>query len=88
MSSEEEASAPDPSQQTRAMQELLPYLHDLVGDTAEITTEDYWSCERDGSVQGTPRCCCRRPRHRDNGTWEVQGRRDVVGRVSSTYRVR
>ena len=50
MSSEEEASDPDPSQQTRAMQELLPYLHDLVGDTAEITTEDYWSSEPDGSV--------------------------------------
>jgi len=50
MSSEEEAFAPDPSEQTRAMQELLPYLHDLVGDTAEITTEDYWSSERDGSV--------------------------------------
>ncbi|OII22949.1 hypothetical protein [Frigoribacterium sp. MCBA15_019] len=50
MSSEEEAHAPDFSEQARAMQELLPYLHDIVGDTAEITTEDYWGSEPDGSV--------------------------------------
>lgn len=50
MSSEEEAYAPDFSEQARAMQELLPYLHDIVGDTAEITTEDYWGSEPDGSV--------------------------------------
>jgi len=50
MSFEEEDSAPDSSQQGRAMQELLPYLHDIVGDTAEITIEDYWASEADGSV--------------------------------------
>jgi len=50
MSSEEEASAPDFSQQGRAMQELLPYLHDIVGDTAEITTKDYWASKTDGHV--------------------------------------
>lgn len=50
MSSEEEAHAPDFSEQAQAMQELLPYLHDIVGDTAEITTDDYWGSEPDGTV--------------------------------------
>ncbi|GGL92816.1 hypothetical protein GCM10009706_34140 [Curtobacterium citreum] len=41
-------SSPDFLEQTAAMQELLPYLRALVGDTAEITPENYWASDPDG----------------------------------------
>lgn len=50
MNSEDECSSPEFAEQTRAMQELLAYLHDISRDTAEINTENYWASESNGSV--------------------------------------
>ncbi|KQO60056.1 hypothetical protein [Curtobacterium sp. Leaf261] len=49
MSAAADDSSRDFLEQTAAMQELLPYLRALVGDAAEITSENYGGSDPDGS---------------------------------------